>query len=107
VCCVTSVVQYFKKYSADLHVRIVYLYIFERRVVIMYVQGDSYYVLTITMERPWEHFESEQGTGCNTLPFRSDVCYSYVISLSRVYAFLPVVFGYILPQNWALIDNKT
>lgn len=88
--CCSSVFK--KKYSADLHVCIVYLYIFERSVVIMYVQGDWYHVLTITMERPWEHFKSEQGTWCNTLPFRSNVCYSYFISLFREFAFVPVVY---------------
>lgn len=75
MCCVTDAVQYFKKCAADLHVCVVYLYIFERRIVVIYVQGDWYYVLTITVEGPWEHFETDR-TGCNTLPFRSNVCYS-------------------------------
>lgn len=57
MCYVTAAVQYFKRFAADLHVCIVYLYIFERRIVIMYVQGN--WLVTITMEGPWEHFEIE------------------------------------------------
>jgi hypothetical protein len=69
---VTAAVQYFKKCAAYLHVCIVYLYIFERRIAIMYVQGDWYLplqwrdlgnILRVNMELDVTHYLSGQMFG--------------------------------------------